>query len=187
MARSPGGGAFGSRARGDHRPDSDWDVAFITAVEGDDIVAVPEGLPFGSLPNTVRCLAIPEVLTRRKAFAIGHVARGIVRDGRVLAGAWRRPERREPRIQADEYGQLVLNALTFAAYAAKIFPISAGAASGRMTPRRAIISPPTAPMPPSIWPRPCSGAMASIMRGRMTSRDSPHRPGRRGSRSWPGP
>ena len=110
---------FGSRARGDHRPDSDWDIAFITAAEGDDILAVPEGLPVDSLPDTVQRLTIPEALARRKAFAIGHVAHGIVRDGRLLAGVWRRPEPRDPRLQSDEYGQLVLNALTFAAQAAK--------------------------------------------------------------------
>ena len=35
---------FGSRARGDHLPSSDWDVAFITRT-GDRVTPVPEGMP----------------------------------------------------------------------------------------------------------------------------------------------
>ena len=105
---------FGSRARGDHRPDSDWDVAFITAGDGKRIRPLPEGLPASDLPPDVQCLAAPEGLLARKGAAIGHVARGIVRDGRPLAGVWDRPDKGgEPSaMQTDEYARLVTGAIT---------------------------------------------------------------------------
>ena len=108
---------FGSRARGDHRPDSDWDVAFIlkdgsAALHG-GFGALPEGLPADSLPSEVQRLAIPEALLRRKACAIGHVALGIARDGRTLAGTWSRPQVEHVLMQPYEYGNLITNAATF--------------------------------------------------------------------------
>ena len=39
---------FGSRARGEHRPDSDWDIAIITARSGPR----PDGLPLFDLDRT---------------------------------------------------------------------------------------------------------------------------------------
>ena len=105
---------FGSRARGDHRPDSDWDVAFIVkdgagALHG-GFGALPAGLPADSLPPEVQRLAIAEDLLRRKACSIGHVALGIARDGRILAGTWTRPQVEHVLMQPYEYGQLIRNA-----------------------------------------------------------------------------
>ena len=103
---------FGSRARGDHQPDSDWDVAFITTGDGDDVQAVPEDLPISGLQPDVQCLAVPECLLVRKCAAIGHVVRGVVRDGQLLAGSWNRPETEGllSTMQPDEYVQAIDNA-----------------------------------------------------------------------------
>ncbi len=85
---------FGSRARGNHRPNSDWDVAFITFGDGERLGAVPDGLPLRDvhLDQYVNEVAIPERLVERKALCIGHVGRGIVTDGMILAGQWSRPK-----------------------------------------------------------------------------------------------
>ncbi len=133
---------FGSRARGDHRPDSDWDVAFVLSGPGDGVQALPEDLPIYRFPGAVQCLAVPEELLRRKAGAIGHIARGIARDGRLLAGTcegWRSPGTspgqasvdsaagtpwiqqpfwETPHMQAEEYGRFMRNAATYMAAAA---------------------------------------------------------------------
>ncbi len=84
---------FGSRARGNHPPDRDWDVAFITDGADDRMGATQRDLPFGRLDigQCVNEIAVPERLVERKALCVGHVDRGIVADGRVLSGEWTRP------------------------------------------------------------------------------------------------
>ena len=99
---------FGSRARGNHRADSDWDVAFIVRGDGDKFGSIPAGVPF-SVPGIRRShyvneIAVPEDLIARKALCIGHVGRGIVTDGRILAGEWTRPKPEgEPFMEAEGY------------------------------------------------------------------------------------
>ncbi|MXX88309.1 MAG: nucleotidyltransferase domain-containing protein [Boseongicola sp. SB0677_bin_26] len=99
---------FGSRARGTHRPDSDWDVAFIVRGDGDRLGTVPADVPF-SVPGVrrrqyVNEVAIPEQLIGRKALCIGHVGRGIAVDGRILAGEWTKPKLRgTPFMETDKY------------------------------------------------------------------------------------
>ena len=99
---------FGSRARGNHRPDSDWDVAFIVRGDGERLGSVPSGVPF-SVPGVQRRqyvneIAIPERLVERKALCIGHVGRGIVTDGRILAGKWNRPKPEgRPFMETERY------------------------------------------------------------------------------------
>ncbi|MCY4591377.1 MAG: nucleotidyltransferase domain-containing protein [Alphaproteobacteria bacterium] len=119
LAAWPGARAavlFGSRARGDHSVLSDWDIAFITA-EGERVGAVPDGLPIDRFSREegldVQCLALPELVARRKACAIGHVARAIVRDGRLLAGTWDRGMTRGKRLEMEpeEYWRLAYCAL----------------------------------------------------------------------------
>ena len=97
---------FGSRARGTHDSHSDWDIAFITAGDGDRCGAVPHRLPlrYACLGNEVNDIAIPEKLVERKALCIGHVGRGIAVDGRILAGDWSRPKMEgAPVMDPDRY------------------------------------------------------------------------------------
>ena len=86
---------FGSRARGDHRTDSDWDVAFITEGDGDRCGTLPAHVPFPvdaiERDHDVSPLSIPEDLVFRKALCIGRVSRGVAADGRILAGKWMKP------------------------------------------------------------------------------------------------
>ncbi len=105
---------FGSRARGTHGPNSDWDIAFITAGDGDRCSAVPHSLSIRreNIGNDVNNIAIPEKLVERKALCIGHVGRGIAVDGRILAGNWSRPNREgDPFMDADRYRRLLYASL----------------------------------------------------------------------------
>ena len=105
---------FGSRARGTHDPHSDWDIAFITAGDGDRCGAVPHRFPlrYACLGNEVNDIAIPEKLVERKALCIGHVGRGIAVDGRVLAGDWSRPKiEGVPVMDPDRYKRSLYAAL----------------------------------------------------------------------------
>ena len=103
---------FGSRARGNHRPDSDWDVAFIVRGDGKRLGSVPSGVPF-SAPGVQRShyvneIAVPERLVERKALCIGHVGRGIVIDGMILAGNWTRPTvEGEPFMETENYDRSI--------------------------------------------------------------------------------
>ena len=109
---------FGSRARGDHLPSSDWDVAFITR-SGGDIDAIPDGLPIGNLPWDVQALAVPEELARRKALSLGHVGRGVARDGKLLAGGWNRPDvKGKPAMEPSGYESFAKNASIYIKVAA---------------------------------------------------------------------
>ncbi len=95
---------FGSRARGTHGPHSDWDIAFITAGDGDRCGVVPDGLPlrYEGLRNEVNDIAIPEKLVERTALCIGHIGRGIAVDGRVLVGDWSRPKMEGAPVMAPD-------------------------------------------------------------------------------------
>ena len=50
---------FGSRARGDHSADSDWDLAFIPRT-GERVRPIPRGLPTEALPCRIQCLSLPD-------------------------------------------------------------------------------------------------------------------------------
>ena len=111
---------FGSRARGDHRPDSDWDLAFVTSgerIERRD----PEGWrpPGGGM--TFDCLQVPVAELERKANALAHIACPLVREGRVIAGAWNRPATGErPAMEEEEYAKFLRRSVNLMADACRV-------------------------------------------------------------------
>ena len=98
---------FGSRARGEHRPDSDWDIAIITARSGPR----PDGLPLFNLDYTDIPVLTAERI-RRRANALGAVECEIVRDGTLLAGHWDRPLiEGKPVMTEEDYKKWIAGAL----------------------------------------------------------------------------
>ena len=98
---------FGSRARGEHRPDSDWDIAIITARSGPR----PDGLPLFALDRTDIPVLTAERI-RQRANALGAVECEIVRDGTLLAGHWDRPRiEGNPVMTEEDYKKWMAGAL----------------------------------------------------------------------------
>jgi len=83
---------FGSRARGDAKPDSDWDIAVVTDGSDRDWVRrgtvrfPPRPAAFDELPGEINVLAIPFETLRAKRNAAGHMAVAIARESQPLAG-----------------------------------------------------------------------------------------------------
>ena len=85
---------YGSRARGNHRADSDWDIAFITSTK--------ESLPSNVLRHLnefetnkkifIHGLAIPQDEFYDNANSLGNVVASIAREGRLIAGHCNWPE-----------------------------------------------------------------------------------------------
>jgi len=95
---------YGSRARGDARPDSDWDIALVTARGR----LRPSSMPpdgWGPVADStlIDVAHISEGELRRKADAIGHIALSIVREAVILAGRWDRPAAGTPAMELEEY------------------------------------------------------------------------------------
>ena len=120
---------FGSRARGEHRPDSDWDIAIITAHKEPR----PDGLPLFDLD----CTDIP-VLTaervRQRANALGAVESEIVRDGTLLAGHWDRPLiEGNPVMTEEDYKKWMAGALGHAVEAVMQLQVAASTSDWVLT------------------------------------------------------
>ena len=98
---------YGSRARGDHRADSDWDLAFIIEEERslpDSIIRVFRELRERSEID-VQAQGISQARFHSDADAIGSIAAPIAREGRLIAGHCTWPEtERDPVLKPDEYG-----------------------------------------------------------------------------------
>ena len=97
---------FGSRARGDHRADSDWDVAFIT--QKDEFLPGSAGRVFDLLRKRskidVQALAISQARLCKSADSLGKIAEPIAREGRLIAGHCEWPEiESEPILKPVDY------------------------------------------------------------------------------------
>ena len=77
---------FGSRARGDHRPDSDWDVALI--VEGTESIDRSDLFREAGVDN-VDLWTVDRDWAACDEFYVGSLATAIALDGKVLAGRWK--------------------------------------------------------------------------------------------------
>ena len=97
---------FGSRARGNHRADSDWDIAFITSIEE----AMPSTV-FRDLNElkTSKEISIHELIISQNRFyensnAFGNVAASIAREGRLISGQCKWPDKeRKLILKPHEY------------------------------------------------------------------------------------
>ena len=105
---------FGSRARGDHCANSDWDIAFVTGKE--------EPLPYALLRELeslekhdriiVQGLAISQTRFSEGANSLGNISVPIARDGRLIAGHCEWPTTEgEPILKPHEYAQWRSSAL----------------------------------------------------------------------------
>ena len=99
---------FGSRARGTHRADSDWDIAFITST-GESI---PETV-FRDLSELgtskkifIHGLSLSQIEYYENADSLGNVAASIAREGRLIAGRHKWPKTKKDLImKPNEYEQ----------------------------------------------------------------------------------
>ena len=97
---------FGSRARGDYRDGSDWDIAFITSTE--------ESLPCAALQEMsnfearegirVQAQAISQEQFHEGADSLGNIAAPVAREGHIIAGHCQWPETESnPVLKSHEY------------------------------------------------------------------------------------
>ena len=104
---------YGSRARGDHGPLSDWDIALITRRGGWRLCwRRPAGWRNAIEFETPFFLRLSEAELRAKRDAAGHPAFALARDGVLLAGSWRRPVPGRPLpVAPDDYARILEIAL----------------------------------------------------------------------------
>ena len=97
---------FGSRARGDHRADSDWDIAFITGTKQSlpgSVIRVFDVLREHS-GFDVQAQAISQSRFHECAASLGNIAVQIAREGRLIAGHCEWPETEsEPILEPNFY------------------------------------------------------------------------------------
>ena len=112
LARWPAASAvllFGSRARGDHLPSSDWDLAVVT----DDPRGWPPDLPLFELnPQEVDVAFISDADIRSHRNLLGRLGCALAREARPIAGIWRPPEGlKEPEMDHGTYLAEIENSL----------------------------------------------------------------------------
>ena len=85
---------YGSRARGNHRADSDWDIAFITGTKEPLPGEVLKDLNELRASNKINVhgLAIPQNDFYDNANSLGNVVSSIAREGRLIAGHCKWPD-----------------------------------------------------------------------------------------------
>ncbi len=109
---------YGSRARGDCRTGSDWDVMLLT--DGAGYRDMPDRLPLLEfVPERgaeVNVCVYDAARMRRRAALTGSFDRSVARDGVLLAGRWARPDLdRESGMDIEDWHRYMDGALTKAA------------------------------------------------------------------------
>ena len=104
---------FGSRARGDHLPSSDWDVAVVT----EDPLKLPSYLPLLDLAErhhpSMDVAFISDDDIRRHRNLLGRLGCSLARDARPIAGSWNPPTGlKEPKIDHGIYHKDIYNSLS---------------------------------------------------------------------------
>ena len=101
---------FGSRARGDHLPSSDWDLAVVT----DDPRGYPLDLPLFRLdPQEIDLAFISDADIRRHRNRLGRLGCELARDARPIAGNWCPPAGlKEPETDHETYWEEISNSLS---------------------------------------------------------------------------
>ena len=103
---------FGSRARGDHLPSSDWDLAVVT----DDPLNRPRDLPLLDLAELhhpeMDVAFISDDDIHRHRNLLGRLGCSLARDARPIAGNWNPPPGlKEPEMDCEMYHDQVSNSL----------------------------------------------------------------------------
>ncbi len=80
---------FGSRARGDAHPESDYDLAVVTTAANRDARVLCK--PLAELDETIQIVPVDPEALRTYRNTCNRVERGVVVDGQTLAGTWHRP------------------------------------------------------------------------------------------------
>ncbi len=97
---------FGSRARGDGREESDWDVAIVLTGDNPERArpaSCPEEFPHAAPLfdlDRVDTWALTEGYLRKRATDLGSLPYAVCRDGRLLAGQLRIPDKKKIHEQA---------------------------------------------------------------------------------------
>ena len=113
---------FGSRARGDHLDDSDWDIAFITKTKQSlprSVIRVFDELREHS-GFDVQAQGILQSRFHECADSLGNIVAPIAREGRLIAGRceWPKTES-EPILKPDDYRDWRSSALSHIKYASE--------------------------------------------------------------------
>ena len=97
---------YGSRARGDHDPLSDWDIAVVTSAPED----CPPDLPILDLwPEHVHPVFVSPQDIHKHRNHLGRLGCALARDARIIAGRWSRPANLDaPTMDVSMYDAMVL-------------------------------------------------------------------------------
>lgn len=103
---------FGSRARGDNLPSSDWDLAVVT----DEPQNLPRDLPLLDLAELhhreIDVAFISDGDIRRHRNLLGRLGCSLARDARPIAGSWSPPSGlKEPEMDHEMYHEEISNSL----------------------------------------------------------------------------
>ena len=113
---------FGSRARGDHLADSDWDIAFITKTKQSlprSVIRVFDELREHS-GFDVQAKGILQSRFHECADSLGNIVAPIAREGRLIAGHCEWPgTESEPILKPDDYRDWRSSALSHIKYASE--------------------------------------------------------------------